>query len=52
MATIPELRSLEINLTEEDQVDLIMRHLPELEYLNGLPVERDTLNQSSQSFRS
>jgi len=41
LATMPALRSLYINLEEEDQVDLLMRLLPELEYLNGLPVDRD-----------
>ena len=35
------LKSLYINLQEEEQVDLIMRNLPDLEYLNGLPVDRD-----------
>ena len=27
---------------------MIMRHLPDLEYLNGLPVERDALDESLQ----
>ena len=38
---MPTLKSLYINLQEEEQVDLIMRNLPDLEYLNGLPVDRD-----------
>ena len=46
IATVPQLRSLYINLESEDQVDMIMRFLPELEYLNGLPVERDALDES------
>ena len=41
LATMPALRSLYINLMEEEQVDLIMKNLPNLEYLNGLPVDRD-----------
>ena len=45
IATLPVLRSLYINLQTEDQVDLIMRHLPNLEYLNGLPVDRDALEE-------
>ena len=40
---MPVLRSLYVNLQEEEQVDLLMRCLPELEYLNGLPVDRDAL---------
>ena len=40
---MPVLKSLYINLNEEEQVDQIMRLLPELEYLNGLPVDRDAL---------
>jgi hypothetical protein len=38
---MPRLTSLFINLHEEDQVDLVMRVLENLEFLNGLPVERD-----------
>lgn len=45
IATLPALRSLYVNLQTEDQVDLIMRHLPNLEYLNGLPVDRDALDE-------
>ena len=43
LATMPNLKSLFINLHEEEQVDLVMRTLEDLEYLNGLPVERDIL---------
>ena len=28
---------------------MLMRYLPELEYLNGLPVERDALDESLHS---
>lgn len=49
MATMPVLRSLYINLLEEDQVDLIIRNLPDLEYLNGLPVDKESTNQSFRS---
>lgn len=52
IATVPQLRSLYINLESEDQVDMIMRHLPNLEYLNGLPVERDALDESLQESQS
>lgn len=45
IATLPNLRSLYINLQTEDQVDHIMRLLPHLEYLNGLPVDRDALDE-------
>jgi hypothetical protein len=41
VATLPRLKALFINLNEEDQVDYIMKQLPDLEYLNGLMVERD-----------
>jgi hypothetical protein len=44
LATMPELKSLYINLHEEAQVDLIMRELPYLEFLNGLPVDREILD--------
>ena len=41
VAQLPRLNSLFINLSEEDQVDYIMRSLPNLEFLNGLEVDRD-----------
>jgi Leucine-rich repeat (LRR) protein len=48
LATMPSLKSLYVNLFVESQVDLIMRYLPELEFLNGLPVDRDALNDSQE----
>ena len=42
--SLKNLRSLFINLQEEEQVDFIMRTMPKLEFLNGLPVERDILD--------
>ena len=48
IATLPVLRSLYVNLQTEDQVDLIMRHLPNLEYLNGLPVDREALEEDPE----
>ena len=41
LKTIPNLQSLYINLHEEEQVDMVMNHLTELLFLNGLPVERE-----------
>ncbi len=41
---MPKLNSLFLNLHMEDQVDMIMRNLPHLEYLNGLKVERDFIS--------
>ena len=41
LTTLPNLVSLYINLDEEEQVDYIMKHLPRLEKLNGLDVDRD-----------
>ena len=37
------LKILHINLHEEEQVDYLLRCLANLEYLNGLAVERDAL---------
>ena len=45
LKTLPALRSLFINLHEEEQVDFIMRTLTDLEFLNGLKVERDILEE-------
>jgi len=33
-------------LTQEEQVDLILRKCPKLEFLNGLAVDRDELYSS------
>lgn len=46
LGSLPNLKSLYVNLFEEPQVDLIMRELPELEFLNGLPVDREALENS------
>ena len=48
LATMPALKNLYINLQEEEQVDLIMRNLPNLEYLNGLPVDRDDGDEENE----
>lgn len=40
---MPSLKSLQINLHEEEQVDYLLRTLTDLELLNGLAVERDAL---------
>jgi len=47
LTTMPALKSLYISMTYEDQVDLIMRKLPRLEYLNGLPVDRDGFEEEA-----
>jgi Leucine-rich repeat (LRR) protein len=43
LKTMPNLKSLQINLHEEEQVDYLLRTLQELDLLNGLAVERDAL---------
>jgi Leucine-rich repeat (LRR) protein len=47
--TIPKLTSLYINLHKEEEVDMVMRILERLEFLNGLPVERDILEEDEES---
>jgi hypothetical protein len=41
LTTMPSLRSLHINLHEEEQVDFIFRNMPSLEILNDTEVERE-----------
>jgi hypothetical protein len=48
LKTLPQLESLYINLHTEDQVDMIMRVLDDLKFLNGLPVERDDLEEEGE----
>ena len=43
LKTLPVLKSVYLNLYQEEQVDFIMRTLESLEFLNGLKVERDIL---------
>ena len=45
---MPNLKSLFVNLHEEEQVDLVMRSLEDLEFLNGLRVERDILDENEE----
>ena len=37
----PCLKDLKLNLYDEEHVDYIMKNMPHLEFLNGLPVERE-----------
>ena len=45
LAGLPNLRSLYATLEDEGQVDIIMKTLEDLEFLNGLPVEREYLEE-------
>lgn len=47
-----QLKSLYINLVEEEQVDFVMRYIQNIEFLNGLPVEKKlkTIPQSEHTF--
>lgn len=48
---MPNLKSLYTNLFDETEVDCIMRNLENLEFLNGLPVEREQVH-SEDSLRT
>jgi hypothetical protein len=41
ISTLPHLDTLQINLHLEDEVDFLLRMLPNLQILNGLPVEHE-----------
>lgn len=41
LLTVPNLKSLYINLEHEEQVDDLMKKMEALEFLNGIPVERE-----------
>lgn len=47
LKSMPDLRSLHINLHVEDQVDLVIKQLPNLRQLNGLPVDRDMIEEEN-----
>jgi hypothetical protein len=38
---MPNVKDLKLNLYEEDHVDFIMKVMLQLQFLNGLPVERE-----------
>ena len=38
---MPSIKDLKINLYKEEHVDFIMKVMPQLQFLNGLPVERE-----------
>ena len=46
---MPNIKSLYINLLEESQVNLVMKHIQQLEFLNGLPIEKQCIS-SENSF--
>jgi hypothetical protein len=43
----PNLKDLKLNLYDEDHVDFIIKNMPQLEFLNGLPVEREDDDEHS-----
>jgi hypothetical protein len=47
LKTLPQLKSVYLNLYQEEQVDYIMRTLKTLDFLNGLKVEREILDDDS-----
>jgi hypothetical protein len=47
LVTIPKLDSLHLNLHEADQVDFVIRKLPNLRMLNGEPIDREDFNNES-----
>ena len=48
LSELPNLRSLFINLNKEEQVDYILKKMPHLEHLNGLPVDREELYEDEE----
>ena len=49
LQTMPNLKVLYINLHEEEEVDYLLRTLSQLDYLNGLAVEREALFNEGES---
>ena len=48
LARLPNLKSLFLTLTQEEQVDMILKKLVNLESLNGLEVDRDELEEEEE----
>jgi Leucine-rich repeat (LRR) protein len=49
LQTMPRLENLQINLHLEEEVDYLLRQLPELKILNNIPVERDAIYSETGS---
>lgn len=47
LINMPKLDSLHLNLHEADQVDFVIRKLPNLRILNGEPIDREDFNNES-----
>ena len=52
LQTMPRLENLQINLHLEEEVDYLLRQLPELKVLNNIPVERDAIYSDNASQNS
>ena len=52
LQTMPRLENLQINLHLEEEVDYLLRQLPELKVLNNIPVERDAIYSDNGSQNS
>ena len=48
LSGLSQLYSLYINLVTEEEVDYVLRKLANLEFLNGLGVDRDEINAASK----
>ena len=46
---LPNVTDLQISLFQEEDVDFIMKYMPQLEFLNNLPVERPPSQPCSKS---
>jgi hypothetical protein len=47
LLTVPNLKSLYVNLEHEEQVDDLMKKMGGLEFLNGIPVEHEEHTEGS-----
>ena len=46
MLTMPNVKDLQISLFDEEDVDYILTHMPQLQFLNNLAVDRGIIEQS------
>jgi hypothetical protein len=50
LAEISTLRSLFISLTHEDEVDYLLKKMPNLEYLNGMALDREEIEGAGRNL--
>jgi hypothetical protein len=50
LSSMPGLLAVEINLAEEEDANLLLRDLPNIQSLNGQPIDRQAIENSEENL--